>query len=69
MAVVFDVREPVSPQADDATGPGSTGTVSPGMTIYTDSGAGSTGPQLLYQAIGGGNLRTYGTPTPWATRR
>ena len=39
------------------------------MTIYTDSGAGSTGPQLLYQAIGGGNLRTYGTPTPWATRR
>jgi hypothetical protein len=27
--------------------------------VYADSSAGSTGPQLLYQAIGGGNLRAY----------
>ena len=31
----------------------------PGMVIYADSSAGSTGPQLLYQAIGAGNLRAY----------
>lgn len=30
-----------------------------GTVIYADSTAGSTGPQLLYQAIGAGNLR------PW----
>jgi hypothetical protein len=29
----------------------------PGTVIYADSSAGSTGPQLLYQAIGAGNLR------------
>jgi len=31
-----------------------------GMTIYADSAAGvTTGPQVLYQAIGAGNLRAY----------
>jgi hypothetical protein len=30
-----------------------------GQTIYADSTAGSTGPQLLYQAIGAANLRAY----------
>ena len=29
----------------------------PGTVIYADSSAGSTGPQLLYQAIEGTNLR------------
>jgi hypothetical protein len=27
--------------------------------VAADSTAGSTGPQLLYQAIGAGNLRTF----------
>ena len=27
--------------------------------VYADSTAGSTGPQLLYQAIGASNLRAY----------
>jgi hypothetical protein len=55
-------------------GPGNTATVSPGtsgkygylpatlvkgMVIYADSSAGTTAPQLLYQAIGAGNLRAY----------
>lgn len=31
----------------------------PGQVIYADSSAGNTGPQLLYQAIGAGNLRAY----------
>ena len=31
----------------------------PGQVIWADSSAGSTGPQLLYQAIGEGNLRAY----------
>jgi hypothetical protein len=31
----------------------------PGTVIVADSSAGSTGPQLLYQMIGGGNLRAY----------
>jgi hypothetical protein len=31
----------------------------PGTVIYADSSAGSTGPQLLYQAIGAGNLRAF----------
>lgn len=30
-----------------------------GTVIVADSTAGSTGPQLLYQAIGAGNLRAY----------
>lgn len=30
-----------------------------GQVIMADSSAGSTGPQLLYQAIGAGNLRAY----------
>lgn len=30
-----------------------------GQVIEADSSAGSTGPQLLYQAIGAGNLRAY----------
>jgi hypothetical protein len=29
------------------------------MVIYADSSAGTTAPQLLYQAIGAGNLRAY----------
>jgi len=29
------------------------------QVIFADSAAGSTGPQLLYQAIGAGNLRAY----------
>jgi hypothetical protein len=55
-------------------GPGNTATVSPGtsgkygylsatlikgMVIYADSSGGTTAPQLLYQAIGAGNLRTW----------
>ena len=31
----------------------------PGMVVYADSTAGTTGPQLLYVAIGAGNLRAY----------
>jgi hypothetical protein len=34
-------------------------TFQPGMVIYADSSAGTTGPQLLYQAIGAGNLRAF----------
>ena len=30
-----------------------------GTVVYADSTAGSTGPQLLYQAIGASNLRAY----------
>jgi hypothetical protein len=30
-----------------------------GQVIWADSAAGSTGPQLLYQAIGAGNLRAW----------
>jgi hypothetical protein len=30
-----------------------------GTVIWADSSAGTTGPQLLYQAIGAGNLRPY----------
>lgn len=55
-------------------GPGNTGTVAPGtggkygwlpvtflpgMVVWADSSAGTSGPQLLYQAIGAGNLRAY----------
>ena len=29
------------------------------MVVYADAAAGTTGPQLLYAAIGGGNLRAY----------
>jgi hypothetical protein len=31
----------------------------PGTVIVADSSAGSTGPQLLYAAIGAGNLRAF----------
>jgi hypothetical protein len=31
----------------------------PGQVIWADSTADSTGPQLLYQAIGAGNLRAW----------
>src|SRR5690348_16254029 len=49
----------------------------PGMVVIADSTAGTTGPQLLYQAIGSGNLRPWvdaeavGTrPAPgWRTAR
>jgi len=34
-------------------------TVAAGTVVYADSSAGSTGPQLLYQAIGSGNLRAW----------
>jgi hypothetical protein len=33
------------------------------MVVYADSTAGTTGPQLLYAAIGGGNLRAYNQGT------
>jgi hypothetical protein len=33
--------------------------VLPGQVVWADSTAGSTGPQLLYQAIGAGNLRAW----------
>jgi hypothetical protein len=62
------------PGTGGAAGFGSTATVSPGtggkyswlphtfikgMSIIADSSAGTTGPQLLYQAIGAGNLRAW----------
>ena len=31
----------------------------PGTVIYADSSAGTTAPQLLYHAIGAGNLRAW----------
>ncbi len=31
----------------------------PGTVIYADSSAGTTGPQLLYAAIGASNLRAF----------
>lgn len=34
-------------------------TITEGTVLYADSSAGSTGPQLLYQAIGAANLRAY----------
>jgi hypothetical protein len=34
-------------------------TLLPGQVVVADSTAGTTGPQLLYQAIGAGNLRAY----------
>jgi hypothetical protein len=46
-----------------------------GTAIYADSAAGSSGPQLLYQAIGAGNLRAYvqgkmiAAGPRWRTRR
>ena len=62
------------PGTQGAAGYGGTATVSPGTSgkyglwgpqipagtvIYADSSAGSTGPQLLYQAIGSSNLRAW----------
>lgn len=62
------------PGTGGAAGFGNTGTVAPGTggkygwlplafqpgtVIYADSSAGTTGPQLLYQAIGSGNLRAF----------
>lgn len=39
---------------------GSSGAIFPeGTVIYADSSVGTTGPQLLYVAIGAGNLRAY----------
>ncbi len=68
------VRE-VTVIADERCGrPGSIATVSPGTSgkygwlpaaflpgtiIWADSSVGSSGPQLLYQAIGASNLRAY----------
>jgi hypothetical protein len=34
-----------------------------GTAVYADSAAGSSGPQLLYQAIGAGNLRAFADGT------
>ena len=45
-------------ESERASGP-VPATFLPGMTVYADSLAGSTRPQLLYQAIGAGNLRAY----------
>ena len=62
------------PGTAGAAGYGNTSTVSPGtsgkygylpssfdigMVIYADSSAGTGAAQLLYQAIGAGNLRNY----------
>jgi hypothetical protein len=62
------------PGTGGAAGYGNTATVAPGTSgkyelwsptlhvgdvVYADSSAGSTGPQLLYQAIGAGNLRAW----------
>lgn len=50
-----------SASGTDAAGHwGITGATFPkGTTIMADSSAGTTGPQLLYQAIGAANLRAY----------
>jgi hypothetical protein len=45
--------------AGQQTGPLPQVTFQQGTVIYADSSAGSTGPQLLYQAIGAGNLRAF----------
>jgi hypothetical protein len=34
-------------------------TLLPGTVIYADSAGGTTGPSMLYQAIGAGNLRAF----------
>src|SRR5690242_9013505 len=62
------------PGTGGAAGNGNSGTVAPGTggkygyfgetitagtVVYADSSAGTTGPQLLYQAIGAGNLRAW----------
>ncbi|MDQ2874946.1 MAG: hypothetical protein M3Y33_09205 [Actinomycetota bacterium] len=62
------------PGTGGAAGRGNVGTVAPGTSgkygwlpstfqvgtaIYADSSGGTTGPALLYQAIGAGNLRAY----------
>lgn len=45
---------------DAASHWGTTGaTFIKGTVIYADSSVGTTGPQLLYAAIGAGNLRAY----------
>lgn len=63
------------PGTGGAAGYGNTGTVAPGTSgkygyfgetitagtvVYADSSAGTTGPQLLYQAIGSGNFARLG---------
>ena len=57
---------PAGPGTAATASPGTSGkfgllpaTFLPGTVIYADSTAGSTAPQLLYAAIGGGNLRAY----------
>ena len=57
---------PAGPGNAATVSPGTSGKYSnlplvflPGQIVYADSSAGSTGPQLLYQAIGAGNLRAY----------
>lgn len=45
--------------ASGSGSPYSAGLWQKGMVIWADSSAGSTGPQLLYQAIGSANLRAF----------
>ena len=62
------------PGTGGAAGAGNSGTVAPGTSgkyglfgetitagtvVYADSSAGTTAPQLLYQAIGASNLRAW----------
>ena len=61
-----DALTPGTDGFGDATGTDAAGhwgitgaTFTKGQVIYADSSAGSTGPQLLYQAIGASNLRAY----------
>jgi hypothetical protein len=57
---------PAGPGNSGMVSPGTSGkygllpaTFLPGTVIYADSTAGTTGPQLLYAAIGSSNLRAY----------
>lgn len=57
---------PAGPGNAATVSPGTSGkyglipqTLLPGMVVYADSSAGSTGPQLLYAAIGASNLRAW----------
>ena len=65
---------PAKPGTGGAAGSGNSGTVAPGTSgkyglfsetitagtvVYADPSGGTTGPCLLYQAIGSGNLRAW----------
>jgi hypothetical protein len=49
----------VSPSTSGKYGYLAGATFIPGQVVYADSTAGSTAPQLLYQAIGAGNLAAW----------